>query len=333
VASTSISGFVLPARIFVTRAIPEASLARLASALPDARVELNAEDRTLEPAELLARARSADALLCTLADAIDRPLLEALAPPLRIVSTFAVGYENIDCEAARRLGVRVTHTPGVLTEATAEIAVALILACARRVAEGDRITRAGRFHGWSPLWGRGHGVHGKTLGIIGAGRIGRRVAEILRRGFECQILVCSRSPHPEWERELAARQVALEELLARSDFVSLHCPLTPGTRHLIDREALARMRPSACLVNTARGAVVNEAALVEALRAGRIAAAGLDVYEREPQLAPGLAECENAVLLPHLGSATFEAREAMGRLAVDAIVAVLSGREPEHALV
>jgi glyoxylate reductase len=221
----------------------------------------------------------------------------------------------------------------VLTEATAEIAVALILACARRVAEGDRITRAGRFKGWSPLWGRGHGVHGKTLGIVGAGRIGRRVAEVLRRGFECQILVCSRSPRPDWERDLAARQVDLDELLGCSDFVSLHCPLTPETHHWIDAAALARMRPTACLVNTARGAIVDEAALVAALRTGRIAAAGLDVYEREPQLAPGLVECENAVLLPHLGSATFEAREAMGRLAVDAIVAALSGREPEHALV
>jgi glyoxylate reductase len=317
----------------VTRAIPEASLARLAAALPGARIERNAEDRSLRPDELLARARGCDALLCTLADPIDASLLAALAPPLRVVSTFAVGYENIDLEAARRLGVRVAHTPGVLTEATAEIAVALVLACARRVAWGDRVTRAGGFPGWSPLWGLGHGVHRKTVGIVGAGRIGRRVAEILHRGFACRILVSTRSPRPDWQRELGAREAPLETLLAESDFVSLHCPLTPETRHLIDAAALARMRPTACLVNTARGAVVDEAALVTALRAGRIAAAGLDVYEREPRLAPGLAECENAVLLPHLGSGTVETREAMGRLAVDAIAAVLSGREPEHALV
>jgi glyoxylate reductase len=323
----------LPAlRIFVTRAIPEASLARLARALPEAEVEVQAEDRTLAPAELRARAQGAAALLCTLSDRIDAALLEALSPGLRVVSTFAVGTENIDLAAARRLGVRVAHTPGVLTEATAEIALALLLACARRVAEGDRLVRAGRFPGWSPLAMRGHSVYGKAVGIIGAGRIGRRVAETLRRGFDCRILLHSRSAHPDWERELGAETLARDALLARADFVSLHCPATPETHHLIDAAALARMRPSACLINTARGSVVDEAALVAALREGRIAAAGLDVYEREPQLAPGLVECENAVLLPHQGSATFEAREAMGRLAVDAIAAVLSGREPEHAI-
>ena len=319
-------------RVFVTRAIPDASLARLAAALPHARIETHAEDRHLEPAELLRRARGAEALLCTLADPIDAALLEALAPPLRIVSTFAVGYENIDLEAARRLGVRVTHTPGVLTEATAEITVALLLACARRVAEGDRLLRAGGFRGWSPLGMRGHAVYGKSVGIVGAGRIGWRVACTMRRGFECEILVHSRSARPDWERELGARFLPLADLLARSDFVSLHCPATPETHHLIDAQALARMKPTACLVNTSRGSVVDEAALVIALRERRIAAAGLDVYEREPQLAPGLARCENAVLLPHQGSATYEAREAMGRLAVDAIAAVLSGREPEHAI-
>lgn len=286
----------------------------------------------LSPAELRAGARGADALLCTLADRIDRELLEMLAPPLRIVSTFAVGYENIDVAAARELGVRVTHTPGVLTDATAEIAVALLLACARRVVEGDRVLRAGGFTGWSPLAMRGHAVYGKTLGIVGAGRIGWRVAQTMKRGFDCDVLVHSRTSHPEWERELGARFVALPELLARADLVSLHTPSTPETHHLIDAAALARMKPTAVLVNTSRGNVVDEAALVAALESQQIAAAGLDVYEREPALAPGLARCENAVLLPHQGSATFEAREAMGRLAVDAIAAVLSGREPEHAL-
>jgi glyoxylate reductase len=286
----------------------------------------------LSHAELLAGARGADALLCTLADRIDAALLEALAPPLRIVSTYAVGYENIDLVAARRLGVRVAHTPGVLTEATAEIAVALLLACARRVVEGDRAMRDGLFTGWSPLMLRGQSVYGKTLGIVGAGRIGWRVARTLKHGFGCDVLVHSRRSHPEWERELGARFVALPELLERADLVSLHTPSTPETHHLIDAGALARMQPTAVLVNTSRGNVVDEAALVAALESRQIAAAGLDVYEREPALAPGLARCENAVLLPHLGSATYEAREAMGRLAVDAIAAVLSGREPAHAL-
>jgi glyoxylate reductase len=264
----------------------------------------------------------------TLTDRIDRGLLEALAPPLRIVSTFAVGVDNIDLAAARSLGVRVAHTPGVLTEATAEIAVALLLACARRVVEGDRLTREGRFTGWTPLFHRGRGVYGKTVGVVGAGRIGRRVASSLRKGFDCEILV-----HPDWEADLQASFVSLDTLLARSDFVTLHCPLTPRTRHLIDARALSLMKPTAFLVNTSRGPVVDEAALVEALAAGRIAGAGLDVYEEEPRLAPGLAERENAVLLPHIGSATHEARDAMGRLAAEAIVDVLSGREPRHALV
>ena len=165
---------------------------------------------------------------------IDRALLEALAPPLRVVSTFAVGYENIDVGAARALGVRVAHTPGVLTEATAEIAVALLLACARRIVEGDRLVRAGGFAGWSPLGQLGHAVHGKRVGIVGAGRIGRRVAEILRHGFRCELLVHSRTPRPDWERELGARFVAKDALLERADFVSLHCPLTPETQHWID---------------------------------------------------------------------------------------------------
>jgi lactate dehydrogenase-like 2-hydroxyacid dehydrogenase len=322
-----------PARIFVSRAIPEAALQRMAEGLPGARIEVSREDRTLTPEELRERARGASALVCTLADRVDEALLEALGPGLRVVATFAVGYENIDLDAARARGVRVTHTPGVLTDATAEIAVALILACARRLVEGDRLLRRGGWRGWEPLGLRGHGVTGKTVGIVGAGRIGRRVAETLRRGFGCEILVHSRTRAPGWAEGLGAREVTLEALLRSSHFVSLHCPLTNDTRHLIDAAALARMRPDACLVNTARGAVVDEAALVRALREKQIAAAGLDVYEHEPRLADGLARLDNAVLLPHLGSATLEARDAMGRLVADAVVAVLSGREPPHALV
>jgi len=320
-------------RVFVTREIPESALDRLARGLPDARIEVHDGPAPLAREALVRQARGAAALVCTLADPIDRPLLEALRPRLRVVSTFAVGYENVDLDAARELGVRVAHTPGVLTDATAEIAVALLLACARRVAEGDRFTRAGRFAGWSPLAHRGRDVFGRSVGIVGAGRIGRRVAATLRRGFDCEILVHSRSEKEDWRRELGARFVPLPELLETADFVSLHCPLVPGTRHLLDDAAFARMKPTACLVNTARGAVVDEAALVRALRTGAIAAAGLDVYEDEPRLAPGLAGLENVVLLPHVGSATWAARDAMGRLCVDAVIDVLSGREPAHALV
>ena len=326
-----------PPRVFVTRAIPEAALRRLAEGLPGARIDVHRAAEPLAPHALAEVARGASALVCTLADRIDAALLEALAPPLRVVATFAVGYENIDLAAARRLGVHVANTPGVLTDATAEIAVALALACARRVAEGDRLVRAGRFDGWGPLAHLGHAVYGCTVGIVGAGRIGLRVAATLRRGFDCEILVHSRraadEPGPRDWRALGARFVALEELLERSDIVSLHCPLSRETHHLIDAAALSRMKASAVLVNTARGAIVDESALVAALRAGAIAGAGLDVYEDEPRLAPGLAELESVVLLPHIGSATHAAREAMGKLCVDAVIAELSGRAAANRLV
>jgi len=322
-----------PQRVFVTREIPESSLRRLAEGLPGARIDVHRGSDRLAPEALAQAARGATALVCTLADRIDAALLAALAPPLRVVATFAVGYENIDLDAARRLGVRVANTPGVLTDATAEVAVALALACARRIAEGDRIVRAGRFAGWSPLAHRGNAVYGSTVGIVGAGRIGFRVAATLRRGFDCEILVHSRTARPEWQRELGARFVPLAELVERSDIISLHCPLTRETHHLIDARALARMKRSAVLVNTARGAIVDEAALVAALRSGATAAAGLDVYEDEPRLAPGLAEQDNAVLLPHIGSATHAARDAMGRLCAEAVIAELSGRAAPNRLV
>jgi glyoxylate reductase len=320
-------------RVFVTREIPEAALARLAEGLPGARIDVHRGPGRIAPDELARDARGASALVCTLADRIDAALLAELSPPLRVVATFAVGYENIDLGAARRLGVRVANTPGVLTDATAEIAVALALACARRIAEGDQLVRAGRFAGWDPLAHRGHAVYGSTVGIVGAGRIGFRVAATLRRGFDCEILVHSRTPREEWQRELGASFVPLDELLAHSDIVSIHCPLMPETHHLVDARALARMKRSAVLVNTARGAIVDEAALVAALRSGAIAAAGLDVYEDEPRLAPGLAELPNAVLLPHIGSATHEARDAMGMLCAEAVIAELSGRAAANRLV
>jgi glyoxylate reductase len=199
--------------------------------------------------------------------------------------------------------------------------------------EGDALTRAGAFKGWAPLLHRGYGVYGKTVGIVGAGRIGQRVAQTMRHGFECRILYQSRSDHPDWHQELDAERVELASLLEQSDTVSLHCPLTPETRHLIDAPALQRMKPTAVLVNTARGPIVDEAALVQALREQRIAAAGFDVYEDEPRLAPGLAELGNVVLLPHIGSATHETRDEMGRMCAQAVIAALSGNEPKHRVV
>ncbi|MBZ0137977.1 MAG: D-glycerate dehydrogenase [Planctomycetes bacterium] len=302
----------------------------LAENLPGVRIELNPLDRNLNRGELVESAAGCDALICTLADDISATLIEDLGPSLKVIATYAVGYNNIDLTAAKNRNIAVCNTPGVLTEATAEVAVGLMLACARRFGEGDRLTRQGLFTGWAPLLHRGHGVYGKTVGIIGAGRIGKRVALTMKHGFDCEILYHSRVDHVDWENDLGAKYVELGELLERSDFVSLHCPLTETTRHLLDAPMLARMKPTAILVNTARGPVVDETALVAALRERRIAGAGFDVYEHEPALAPGLAELDNVVLLPHIGSATVETRDKMGRMCAEAVIAVLTGKEPLH---
>jgi glyoxylate reductase len=262
----------------------------------------------------------ASAWLCLLTDRVDAALLER-APRLRIVANMAVGTDNVDLEAARRLGIAVSNTPDVLTDATADLAMALLLAAARRVAWGDRLVRGGGFTGWRPDLGVGFDVTGRTLGIVGAGRIGRAVAE-RARGFRMQVLLRSRSSGP-----------SLEELLERSDFVSLHVPLSAETRHLVGEAELRRMRPHAVLVNTARGPIVDERALVRALREGWIGAAGLDVFEHEPKLAPGLADLPNAVLLPHLGSATREARARMAETAAKNVIAALRGETPPNLVV
>jgi glyoxylate reductase len=228
------------------------------------------------------------------------------------------------------LGIAVYNTPDVLTDATAEIAVGLLIACARRFHEGEAMVRGGGFRGWTPTLLRGHGVFGKTVGIVGAGRIGKRVAETMHRGFGCRILYHSRREHPDWAADLDARLAPLAELVEQSDFVSLHCPLNDQTRHMIDSAMLMRMKSSAVLINTARGPIVDEVALVEALRQRRIAAAGIDVYENEPSLAPGLAALDNVILLPHIGSATWQTRDEMGRMCARAVIAVLTGQEPQH---
>ncbi|MCB9893850.1 MAG: D-glycerate dehydrogenase [Planctomycetes bacterium] len=319
--------------IYITRAVPDAATELLAKGLPDARVEINPHDRNLNRAELIEAAAGCDALICTLADPLDASLIEDLGPQLKVIATYAVGYNNIHLEAAKARGIAVCNTPDVLTDATAEVAVGLMIACARRFADGDRLTRSGGFTGWAPMLHRGHGVYGKTVGIVGAGRIGKRVAATMKHGFGCEILYFSREDHVDWENDLGAAKVELGELLQRSDFVSLHCPLTPDTRHLIDADMLKLMKPTSVLVNTARGPVVDEAALVAALKAGQIAGAGFDVYEHEPALAPGLAELDNVVLLPHIGSATHETRAEMGRMCARAVIAVLTGQEPQHRVI
>jgi glyoxylate reductase len=258
---------------------------------------------------------------------IDAELLDAAGDSLMVVANFAVGHDNIDLEAARERGIRATNTPDVLTNATAELAIALMLAAARRVAEADALTRSGRWSAEEELLG--HEVTGATVGLVGFGRIARRVAELLR-GFEVRLLFSTRS---EALSPPGAERRELDGLLAASDFVSLHVPLTAETRHLIDAARLAQTKRGAVLVNTSPGAVIDTAALVDALRSGRIGAAGLDVYEDEPRVPRELRELRNTVLLPHLGSATASARDAMARLCVDNVVAVIEGREPPTPVV
>ncbi len=271
--------------------------------------------------ELLARAAGKDGLMLMLTDRVDDELLDAAGPQLRIVADYSVGIDNVDVEACRRRGVVVSNTPDVLTETTAELTIAIVLALLRRVAEGDRLIRRGERWIWAPNLMLGTGLASLTLGLVGFGRIGRAVAR-LAVAHGMNVIHSSRSSG-----------IPLEELLVTADVVSLHLPLSDESRHLIDAAALARMQPSAVLVNVSRGPIVDEDALVTALREGRIAGAALDVFEHEPQVHPGLLELENVVLVPHLGSATHETREAMGMLCVRALRAVLlEGRVPPNAI-
>lgn len=268
----------------------------------------------------------ADAVICTLADPITDALLAA-APRLKILANYAVGYNNVDVAAATRRGIVVTNTPDVLTDATADLTWALILAGARRVVEGDRWTRSGQWPGWAPTQMLGTDVTGKTLGIIGMGRIGQAVAQ-RAQGFRMPVLYASHRPCSSPPGVSTWIHRPLEEVLTQADFISLHVPLSDTTRHLMGSRELAMMKSTAFLINTSRGPVIDEAALLAALQQGRIAGAGLDVYEREPVITAGLETLPNVVLLPHLGSATQEVRIKMGMLCVENIAAVLGGRPP-----
>jgi glyoxylate reductase len=308
-------------RAAVTRAIPEPALARLREA---AEVEVSGADRALEAGELHALVAGAEGVVTMLHDRVDGAFLDAAGPQLKVVANVAVGYDNLDVEAARERGVVLTNTPGVLTDATADLAVALLLAVTRRMGEAERLIRSGTGWAWAMDFMLGTSLQGKTLGIVGYGAIGRATAA-RARAFGMEIAYTQRR---EAMDAGGATYLPLGELLASADVVSLHCPLTPETRHLLDREGLGRMKRSAHLVNTARGPIVDEAALAEALAGQVIAGAALDVYEEEPAVHPGLLGLDNVVLLPHLGSATTETRLAMADLAVRNVVAVLRGHEP-----
>ena len=302
--------------VVVTRRLPAAVEQAVAK---DFDARLNREDRPLSTAELQEALRTADALLPTVTDKITAEVLSAEPLRAKIIANFGVGFNNIDVAAAKARGLAVSNTPDVLTDATADLAMTLLLMVARRASEGERQVRAGHWTGWRPTHMLGRMVSGKTLGLIGMGRIARAVARRAHHGFGMRVLYTDPyPPPPEVAAELGAEQRgSTEEVLAQSDFVSLHCPATPETRHLMNAVRLAKMKPSAYLINTARGDVVDEQALIEALTKGWLAGAGLDVFEREPQVSAALLAMENVVVLPHLGSATEETRVAMGMRALE----------------
>ncbi len=309
--------------LYVTRALPGGRLDAL-----EARFEIRGNaHRPPARAALLAELRDVEVLVATYLDPIDRPLLEA-APRLRHVASYGVGVNHVDLEACRARGLLVTNTPGVVTDATADMAMALLLAAARRVAEGDRVVRAGAWTELDPGWMLGTQVTGKTLGIVGFGQIGQAVAR-RAAGFELRILYAS----PRAVDFPGAERVTLDELLARSDLVSVHTPLTPATRNLLSRERLRSMRPGAVLVNTARGGVVDDEALAEALADGRLAAAGLDVFPDEPRVPAAYLRLPNVVLTPHLGSGSRETRAAMARRVLEEVERVARGEAPRYRVV
>ncbi len=319
----------MPPLVFVSRKLPADALAPLAEV---ARLEVWREEEAAIPrSELLARSRDADGLLVLLTDRVDGALLAA-APGLRAVSTMAVGFDHIDVGACTARGIPVCNTPDVLTETTADLCWAILMACARRIPEGQAAIGAGRWRDWAPFFMAGQDIHGKTLGIVGMGRIGHAVAR-RAHGFGMRILYAGPHPKPDVDQETGAHHVSLETLLADADFVVLLAPLTAATRHLIGREELARMRPHAILVNAGRGGLCDQDALVDALRARRIWGAALDVFEQEP-LPPdhALLDLPHVVAVPHIGSASVDTRQAMARLAAANLAQVLRGERPAYCV-
>ncbi len=322
------------AQIYITRKIPD--LAEQLLRAQGHEVDISSKDGILTKAELLAalRAKPYDAVLPLLTDKIDGEVMAAV-PTAKIFANYAVGFDNVDLVEAKQRGVFVSNTPCDSTSSSvAEHSLALMVAAARRVVEADQYVRDGKYTGWAPLVFLTPDLVGRTLGIIGAGRIGSRLAHHASLGLGMKVIYFDVRRNEQFEKEFNAEfKATIEELLPAADYVSLHVNLTPETTHLINRERLALMKPDAILVNTARGAVVDEAALVEALKNKQIAAAGLDVFEHEPVLAPGLAELPNVVLTPHIASATIEVREDMARIAAENIIAALSGQVPPNNVV
>ncbi|PIZ71976.1 MAG: D-glycerate dehydrogenase, partial [Candidatus Portnoybacteria bacterium CG_4_10_14_0_2_um_filter_44_20] len=277
--------------------------------------------------QLLGKIKGADAVLALLTDKINAEFFDAAGPQLKIVANYAVGYDNIDLPEAKKRGIIVTNTPDVLTESVAEHAIALMFALAHRIVESDQFMRDGKYAGWAPMLFLGNDMAGKTVGLVGLGRIGSTVAKRLKQGFDMKIMYFDVHRNEDLEKEYGLVYADLETVLRKADFVSIHVPLLPATRHLIGEAQLKMMKKGAYLINTSRGPIVDEKALVEVLKNGVIRGAGLDVYEEEPKMAPGLAELDNVVITPHTASATEETRGAMSELAAKNIIEVLEGRE------
>lgn len=313
-------------KVVVTRQIPESGINILKQAGHE--VLVSAKDGVLTQDELREFVKGADAILSLLTDKIDTGVLEAAGSQLRIVANYAVGYDNININDCKAKNIIATNTPGVLTETVAEHTIGLLFAVAQNIAQADKYTREGKFMGWGPMLFLGTDVRNKTIGIIGLGRIGLEIVKRLKNGFGINFIYYDLKRNEQAEKEFGVQFVSLEDLMKNSDFVSIHVPLTPETKHLVGDKELRLMKKTAYLINTSRGAVIEEAALVKVLQERAIAGAGLDVYENEPKLSEGLVQLDNVVLLPHIASASFDTRSKMSEMAAQNIVAVLSGQAP-----
>lgn len=311
-------------KVLVTRRIPDEGMKILEGKFE---LDINEEDRVLTKEELIKKIKGKDAMLCLLTDTIDKDVIAA-NPKLKVISNYAVGFNNVDVATATKHKIPVTNTPGVLTETTADLAFTLLMTIARRVVEADKFARAGKFHGWAPMMFLGQDIYGKTLGIIGSGRIGVAVAKRAAKGFGMKVLYNDIVKNEELEKELSAKFVDKETLLKESDFVSVHVPLNEETKHLISEKELNLMKPTACLINTSRGPVVDEAALAKVLKEKKIFGAALDVYEEEPRIHPGLIGLDNVVIVPHIASASVETRGKMAEMAAKNLILVFEGKKP-----
>ena len=313
-------------KVFVTRKLPEKALEMIRA---ECDMEINPHDRVLTKEEIISGVSGKDGLLCLLTDEIDEEIIDS-GKNLRIIANYAVGYNNIDVGVATERKIPVTNTPGVLTDTTADMAWALIFAIARRVVEADKFTKEGKYKGWGPMMFLGGDIYGKTLGVVGLGRIGKSVVK-RAKGFDMRVLYFDAFRADEKvEEELGIEYVSLEELLKESDFVSIHVPLLPSTHHLIGEKELLMMKKTAYLINNSRGPVIDEEALVKALRDKEIAGAALDVFENEPELSPGLADLKNVVITPHISSASIETRTKMAVMAAENLLAGLKGMRPPN---